>query len=263
MAIVLYLVLPISAAWLLGFGAALVSAGICLSILLIMALLEMNGWPMPLYFLGAPLGIWVIVVAAMVMAAVPIARILQIYKDALARLREYRGHLEELVEQRTVEVKAANQAKSAFLANMSHELRTPLNAILGYSTLVRDAPGLAEEHRKDLDIVNRSGEHLLNLIDDVLDMAKIEAGRVSGKCAFRREWPVVWHGGYDASTGQGEEHRTACGCVSSVPAFVRSDAAKLRQVLINLLGNAVKFTKQGSVILRVDAKPIDVAAAFC
>ncbi len=73
----------------------------------------------------------------------------------------------------------ANQAKSTFLANMSHELRTPLNSILGFSALVRDAPDLAEEHRRDLDIVSRGGEHLLGLIDDVLDMAKIEAGRIT------------------------------------------------------------------------------------
>ena len=69
--------------------------------------------------------------------------------------------------------------RAVFLANVSHELRTPLNAILGFSSLVRDDPGLSEEHRRDLEIVNRSGEHLLGLIDDVLDMAKIEAGGVT------------------------------------------------------------------------------------
>jgi signal transduction histidine kinase len=127
---VVYLVLPISAAWLFGYEAALVTAGICLGSSLIMAVLEMAGRPMPMYFPGAPLGTWLVLVASMIMAAVPIARILQIYKTSLARLREYQGHLEELVEERTAELHADNQAKSAFLANMSHELRTPLNAIL-------------------------------------------------------------------------------------------------------------------------------------
>jgi signal transduction histidine kinase len=174
----LYLVIPISAAWLLGYPAALVNAGICLGTLLILTVLEMSGRPMPRYFPGTPMGTWITIVAGMIMAAVPIARILQIYQEALARLREYQGHLEELVEQRTAELKNANQAKSDFLANMSHELRTPLNAILGFSTLVREDPGLSDEHREDLDIVNRSGEHLLELINKVLDVAKIEAGQV-------------------------------------------------------------------------------------
>lgn len=254
---VYYLVLPISAAWLLGYRAALVSAGICLGNLLVMAILELSGRPLPLYIPGTPLGIWVSVVEAMIMAAVPIACILQIYKEALARLREYQGHLEELVEQRTVELQTANQAKSVFLANMSHELRTPLNAILGFSTLVRDDPGLSEEHRKDLNIVNRSGEHLLNLIDEVLDVAKIEAGRV-----------IVENAPFDVSTlvrdtvemmrarARAKSIELFVNTSSNVPAFARSDAAKLRQVLVNLIGNAVKFTQEGSVILRADAQPI-------
>jgi signal transduction histidine kinase/DNA-binding response OmpR family regulator len=255
---VYYLVLPISAAWLLGYRAALVSAGICVGNLLIMAVLEMNGLPMPRYLPGTPLGIWLSVVEAMIMAAVPISRILQIYKESLARLHEYQGHLEELVEQRTVELQAANQAKSVFLANMSHELRTPLNAILGFSTLVRDAPDLSEEHRRDLDIVNRSGEHLLDLIDEVLDVVKIEAGRV-----------VLENAPFDVSglvhdtvemmraRARAKSIQLLVNSSSSVPPFACSDAGKLRQVLINLLGNAIKFTKEGSVILHVDSKPAD------
>jgi signal transduction histidine kinase len=255
---VFYLVFPITAAWLFGYEAALLTAGICLASLLIMAYLEMTGRPMPMYFPGTPLTIWVVVVAAMIMAAIPTARILQIYKNALARLRDYQANLEGLVEERTAELHAANQAKSAFLANMSHELRTPLNAILGYATQVRDAASLAEEHRRDLEIVNRSGEHLLHLIDDVLDLAKIEAGRV-----------VVENAPFDVGAlvvGMMEMMRARAGAKNiemivnaspGVPAFARSDAAKIRQVLINLLGNAVKFTDQGSVVLRVDAKPLD------
>jgi signal transduction histidine kinase/CheY-like chemotaxis protein len=256
--VVFYVVLPISAAWLLGYRAAILIAGICLASSLTMAVLEINGMPMPHYWGNGPLGTWATIVWAMIIAAVPVAQVLQIYRDALARLGKYQEHLEELVEQRTSELRAANQAKSAFLANMSHELRTPLNAILGFSTLVRDASDLKEEYRRDLEIVNRSGEHLLQLIDGVLDLAKIEAGRtvlenvpfdVSGLVAGMVEMMRVQAA---AKNVELLLHRS-----SSVPAFVQSDAAKLRQVLINLLSNAVKFTEHGRVTLRVDAKPID------
>ena len=256
--IVFYFVLPISAAWLFGYRAAIAFAAICIGSLLIMAVLEMSGRPIPSYFSNTPMGIFLGLVVAMIMAAVPIARILRIYRDALARLREYQGHLEEMVEKRTIELQAANQAKSAFLANMSHELRTPLNAILGFSTLVHDAPGLAEEQRKDLDIVNHSGEHLLKLIDDVLDLAKIEAGRVA------IENTPVDVNGLVSGLAEMMRVRTRAKSIellvdvsSNVPAFARCDAPKVRQVLINLLGNAVKFTEEGSVTLRVDARPGD------
>jgi signal transduction histidine kinase/ligand-binding sensor domain-containing protein/CheY-like chemotaxis protein len=181
-----------------------------------------------------------------------------IHRWRLKAVEKREQHLQILVDERTAELKAANQAKSVFLANMSHELRTPLNAILGYSTMVRDAPDLAEEHREELDIVNRSGEHLLGMIDDVLDLAKIEAGRVALE--------NVPFAVFDLVEGIVEMMRVPAGkkslelfsnVSSSVPAYACSDAAKLRQVLINLLGNAVKFTTQGSVTLRVDAKPLD------
>jgi signal transduction histidine kinase/ligand-binding sensor domain-containing protein/CheY-like chemotaxis protein len=166
--------------------------------------------------------------------------------------------LEALVAQRTTELKAANQAKSAFLANMSHELRTPLNAILGYSTMVRDAPDLPEAHREELDIVNRSGEHLLGLIDDVLDLSKIEAGRFVLEIAqFDVRGLAAAVADMIRGRARAKNLELIVNTSPGVPAFVRSDAAKLRQVLINLLGNAVKFTGQGSVTLNVDARPVD------
>ena len=190
--------------------------------------------------------------------ALLIGLLFSFHKWRLKTVEKRERDLQILVDQRTAEVRAANQAKSVFLANMSHELRTPLNAILGFSSLVRNAPDLPEAHRKDLDTVNRSGEHLLSLIDDVLDLSKIEAGRI-----------VVANAPFDVNglvAGVAEMMRARARAKNlalivhtspGIPPFARSDAAKVRQVLINLLGNAVKFTSQGSVTLKVDARPFD------
>ena len=176
-----------------------------------------------------------------------------------AELRRYKDHLEEEVQQRTADLvlarnaaEAANQAKSAFLANMSHELRTPLNAILGFSNLIRHDPLLPEPMRPHLDIINRSGEHLLTLINDVLDMAKIEAGRVQ-----LQQVPFDLGGlvrdVIDMMQIRAQEKglRLLIDQSSSFPRYIVGDEPRLRQVLINLLGNAVKFTPQGGVAIRL------------
>jgi signal transduction histidine kinase/CheY-like chemotaxis protein len=154
----------------------------------------------------------------------------------------------------------ADQAKSEFLAYMSHELRTPLNAILGFSNLMRDDPGASKEQQEDLDIINRSGEHLLKLINDVLDVAKIEAGhRVVeiAPCNLRSLVRDIT----DMMRARAEEKGLdlLLEQSSAFPQFVQADAAKLRQVLINLLGNAVKYTEKGTVALRLNARPADDA----
>lgn len=148
---------------------------------------------------------------------------------------------------------AANQAKSIFLANMSHELRTPLNAILGFTQLMERDHSLNERSQKYLGSINRSGEHLLNLINDVLEMSKIEAGRmVLNLTTFNL--PILLQ-----TLQEMFQVRTKAKQLSldfqvapNVPEYVITDEGKLRQVLINLLGNAVKFTAQGKVTLRVE-----------
>jgi len=154
---------------------------------------------------------------------------------------------------------AASQAKSAFLANMSHELRTPLNAILGFTQLMTDDHNLTAEQRGNLEIINRSGEHLLALINDVLEMSKIEAGQVNLK-----EHGFDLYDLLDGLEGmfrlRAEDKGLALACerAEDVPRYVVTDEGKLRQVLSNLLGNAVKFTQQGRVTLRVSAPPAEL-----
>jgi signal transduction histidine kinase/CheY-like chemotaxis protein len=161
-------------------------------------------------------------------------------------------------KQEKEKAEAANLAKSKFLASMSHELRTPLNAILGFSSLMRNDAGLSAEQHKTLDIINRSGEHLLNLINDVLDMAKVEAGRLSVENTLLDLGEMV-RDITDLLRVRAEEKglQLLLDQSTDFPRFVRADGAKLRQVLINLVGNAVKFTERGGVTLRLNVRPAD------
>ncbi len=182
------------------------------------------------------------------------------------QLEDYARTLEQKVKERTLELEretsrakqaedaatAANQAKSTFLANMSHELRTPLNVILGFSQLMGRLSDLPPEQQEHLSIITRSGEHLLTLINQLLDLAKIEAGRTTlNKTAFDLYYLLddlqnMFRLKADSKGLQLLFNRTP-----DVPQYICIDEVKLRQVLINLLSNAIKFTKAGIVSLKV------------
>lgn len=184
-------------------------------------------------------------------------------------LNDYKDHLEELVERRTQELtqsqaellkakdaaESANRAKSAFLANMSHEIRTPMNAILGFSQVIERDPALDPAHAGRIRSINRAGQHLLTLINNILDMAKIEAGvtglNISATSLhdLLEDLLMLLRSRAEAKGLQVIMERD-----SSVPFHVLCDGVKLRQIFVNLIGNAIKFTQKGGVAVRVRAE---------
>lgn len=147
---------------------------------------------------------------------------------------------------------AANRAKSVFLANMSHELRTPLNAILGFAQLMEHDESLSPDHRQNLATINRSGNHLLALINDVLEISRIEAGRtrIQNEAFSLAELLETVE---DMIRVRAELKGLRFGCIhgGGIPQYVMGDQHHLRQILLNLLSNAVKYTAHGSVVLHV------------
>lgn len=187
------------------------------------------------------------------------------HKRTEEELNRYRQHLEELVNVRTKELSVSNaqleiakdkaesasQAKSTFLANMSHELRTPLNVVLGFSRLMKEAPDVTAEQMKNLDIIALSGGHLLNLINNILDISKIESGRMTLEIApidlyqlIQEMKSLLYVHAVDRRLSFIVEQS------QELPRHIEIDGGKLRQILINLIDNAIKYTKQGGIILR-------------
>jgi len=166
--------------------------------------------------------------------------------EAMHRARTRATKAKELAE-------TANRAKSVFLANMSHELRTPLNAILGFSKLMSNRPDTTAGQRENLDIISNSGDHLLSLINNVLDISKIEAGHMVREDAtinldrFLHEIESL----ISVQVAQKGLHFTMEQS-PDLPSNITVDSGKLRQVLINLIGNAIKFTESGGVSLRAE-----------
>ena len=173
------------------------------------------------------------------------------------RTGELQRQSKELLAARDA-AETANKAKSLFLATMSHELRSPLNAVLGFACLMRREPGIAASQREELDIIVSRGEDLLTLIGEVLDMAEIEAGHMQLEIA-PLDLGRVARGVADTMRVRAGEK--GLGLVlkqsPSFPRFIKGDEARLRQILTNLTGNAVKFTEAGSVTIRLRTPPGD------
>ena len=185
-------------------------------------------------------------------------------KRAENELQQHREHLEELVQNRTMELaeardqaQAASRAKSAFLANMSHELRTPLTAVLGFADLMSRDPGIPGRARENVAIILRSGEHLLALINDILDLSRIEVGRIE---VDRRDADIleIVRNVLDMmrERAAAKNLRLVLEPSADFPRVVNTDPDRFRQILVNLVGNAVKFTSIGQVTIQLAAKPV-------
>ncbi|MGR3277497.1 PAS domain S-box protein [Acaryochloris marina NIES-2412] len=184
-------------------------------------------------------------------------------KQAEATLQRLNANLEHLVEERTCQLneaveaaEIANQAKSRFIANMSHEFRTPLHGIMGFSQLLLKDPHVTPDQQSSLNTIHRSSEHLLSLVNEVITFSKIEAGMLTDESK-----DVSLHdlckGVEDLFSLQAisKNIQFQMCLVPDIPQYVRTDAKKLRQILINLLGNALKFTKRGRVDCQVQWQP--------
>ena len=177
----------------------------------------------------------------------------------ISESKQQKAELEEAKEA----AEAANRAKSEFIARMSHELRTPLNSVLGFTQLMHGDSSCLAQHRQYLDIINKSGQHLLTLINDVLEMSKIEAGRVKlHQNSFdlyhllNNLEQMLW------LKATAKKLTLTFELAPDIPQYIMTDESKLRQVLLNLIGNAIKFTQRGGVKLQVTRGSKDYSLNF-
>ncbi|MEG4850251.1 PAS domain S-box protein [Microcoleus sp. B5-D4] len=181
--------------------------------------------------------------------------------DEAGNLLYYEGFIKDITDNKQAEIKlqqakeaaeAANKAKSTFLANMSHELRSPLNAVIGFAQVMIRSKTLSQEHQEDVGIILRSGEHLLALINQVLDLSKIEAGRTTiNEKSFNLYQLIDDLEDMFALKAEQKGLQLIFDRDAEVPNYICTDEVKLRQVLINLLNNAIKFTSEGGVSMQV------------
>ena len=191
----------------------------------------------------------------------------QTNRNIVKILEGFTQELETKVEQRTAlleesiqnteaalaQAQNANKAKSRFLANMSHELRTPLNAILGFTQLMCRDSSISKEHQENIQIINRSGEHLLKLINDILEMSKIEVGQITlNEAKFDLYIMLKSIEEMLRLKAQAKQLKLTFDIAPDVPKYIYTDEGKLRQIIINLLGNALKFTDRGAISLKVE-----------
>ncbi len=221
-------------------------------------------WALVLFFVLFSLGRFEVTVLVKRIAGLrwELATLERRLRDSEQRAREQGRVFEEEVAMRTADLvqdkqraEAANRAKSDFLANMSHELRTPLTTILGFSSLLTYDSDLTPQQYENLQAIAHSGEHLLSLINDVLDLSKIEAGRLEVRPkAFNLHEMLLGLEGMFRLHAEQKGLEINLEFLPTLPRYVYADQDKLRQVLINLLNNAIKFTPTGSVTMRVGVK---------
>ncbi len=179
--------------------------------------------------------------------------------DSFEKMKGQIRNMIQYLKDRQSVAESANKAKSTFLANMSHELRTPLNGILGYAQILKQSPDLTPKQTEGVSVILRSGEHLLNLINDILDLSKVEAGRMElHPVDFSLSDLVDNLGRIIELRARQKKIKFALEKSEDLPEMVHGDDSRLRQVLMNLLSNAVKFTDEGkvSLMVKMDGKSV-------